>query len=302
VAAVTVRCVMDPGEEAGRYRGTVALNVALPDWSWELILLALDVWDGCVTLRGTSDFDPQEPIRSPGGWGLATDRSTLHAAWGSGMGGNTPTRWHVEFAPSLPDDATEVRVFAGAPVAKPWDHLPLPDKPTVVVPLANWPRTPRLAEATTVNAPTSRPRAPSDSLSSLLVDRAVRPDRVIPVSAQLDDAAGGDVCVLSVETWPPCFDVHAASSGWWSGTEERDSPSIWGRHHRQPWWARDDRGGQYWGEFQGGHSGLTSVVEVSFAPALDPSARALTLEFPSPFDDESVIRSIVELSTFEGPA
>jgi hypothetical protein len=34
---------------------------------------------------------------------------------------------------------------------------------------------------------------------------------------------------------------------------------------------------------------LTPVVEVSFAPALDPSARALTLEFPSPFDDESVI-------------
>jgi hypothetical protein len=297
----TVRDVVDPGEEAGQYRGTVALNVALPAWPWELILLALDVWEGCFTLRGTSAFDPEEPTRSPGGWGVATDRSTMRPARGGGMGGSTPTRWHIEFAPSLPDDATEVLVFAGSPVAKPWDHVPLPDEPTVVVPLANWPRTPRLAEATTVNAPTCRQRAPSDSLSSLLVDRAVRPDRVIPVSTQLGDGAGGDLCVLAVETWPSCFDLHVAHSGWWGGAEARDSPSVWGRHRRLGWWALDDRGGEYWGQFQGGHSGSTSVVEVSSAPALNPRANALTLEFPSPFDDQSVIRSTIELPTIESP-
>ena len=294
--------VVDRGEEAGRYRGTVALNVALPDWPWELILLALDVWEGCFTFRGTSAFDPEEPIRSPGRWGVATDRSAMHAAEGGGMHGATPTRWHVDFTPSLPDDATEIRVFAGSPVAKPWDHARLPDEPTVVVPLANWPRTPRLVEAT-VNAPTSRQPTPSeDSVSSLIVDRAVRPDRVIPVSTQLDDGAGGDLCVLAIETWLPCFDLHVASSGWWGGAEARDSSSIWGRHHRRKWWARDDRGGEYWGQYQGGHSASTSAVEVSFGPALDPNARALTLELPSPFDDESVIRSTIELATFGRPA
>jgi hypothetical protein len=129
----------------------------------------------------------------------------------------------------------------------------------------------------------------------------VRPDRVIPVSTQLDDGAGGDLCVLAIETWPPCFDLHVASSGWWGGAEARDSSSIWGRHHRRKWWARDDRGGEYWGQYQGGHSASTSAVEVSFGPALDPNARALTLELPSPFDDESVIRSTIELATFERP-
>jgi hypothetical protein len=301
VPAVTVPGVVEPGE-AGRYRGTVALNVALPDWPWELILLALDVWERCSTLRGTAAFDPDEPTRSPGGWGLATDRDIMHAAGGSGMHGSTPSRWHVDFTPSLPDDATEIRVFAGSPVAKLWERAPLPDEPTVVVPLANWPRTPRLAQAT-VSAPTTRRRAPSeDSPSSLPVDRAVRPDRVIPVSTQLDDGAGGDLCVLAVETWPSCFDLHVAHSGWWGGAEARDNPSVWGRHRRLGWWARDDRGGEYWGQFHGGHSGSTSVVEVSFAPALNPRVNALTLEFPSPFDDESVICSTIELPTIESPA
>lgn len=236
----------------GGIDGTVALNVALPDWPWELSLLALDVWEGCFTFRGTSAFDPENPIRSPGGWGVATDRrSTMHTVGGSGMHGSTPTRWHVDFTPSLPGDATEVRVFAGSPVAKPWDRAPLPDEPTVVIPLVNWPLTPRLAEAA-VNAPTRRPRAPSDPLSSQLVDRPVRPDRVIPVSTQLDHGAGGDLCVLAVEMWPSCFDLHVASSGWWGGAEARDSSSIWGRHRRLGWWARDDRGGQYWGQSQGG--------------------------------------------------
>lgn len=96
--------------------------------------------------------------------------------------------------------------------------------------------------------------------------------------------------------------LHVATSGWWGGAEARDSSSIWGRHRRLGWWARDDRGGQYWGQFQGGHSASTSAVEVTFAPALDPNARALTLELPSPFNDESVIRSTIELPAFESPA
>jgi hypothetical protein len=125
---------------------------------------------------------------------------------------------------------------------------------------------------------------------------------VIPVSTRLDEGGGGDLCVLAVETWPSCFDLHVASNGWWGGAEARDSSSIWGRHRRLAWWARDDRGSEYWGQDQGGHSASISAVAVSFAPALDPSARALTLEFPSPFNDESVVRSTIELSTFEGPA
>lgn len=125
------------------------------------------------------------------------------------MHGSTPTRWHVDFVASLPDDATEVRVFTGTPVEETWNDAPLPDEATAVVPLANWPRTAPLAEAT-VNAPTRRRLHPrlEASLPRLLVDRAVRPDRVIPVSTQLDDAAGGDLCVLSVETWPSSFNLH----------------------------------------------------------------------------------------------
>jgi hypothetical protein len=126
-------------------------------------------------------------------------------------------------------------------------------------------------------------------------------DRVIPVSTQLGDGAGGDPCVLAVETSPSCFDLHVAHSGWWGGAEARDSPSVWGRHRRLGWWALNDRGGEYWGQFQGGHSGSTSVVEVSSAPALNPRANALTLEFPSPFDDQGVIRSTIELPTIESP-
>jgi len=298
--AVSVRAVDDQSGRAGRYRGTVALDVALPNWPWELIVLALDVWERCFTLRGTSAFDPEEPTRSPGGWGIATNNGTMHDAGGSGMHGSAPTRWHVDFTPSLPDDATEVRVFAGPPVANLWDRVPLPDEPTVIVPVANWPRTPQLAEAR-VGAPTTLSRALSDSLSSLVIDRAVRPERVIPVSMQLDDGAGGDLCVLTVETWPRCFDLLVASNGWWGGAEALDSPSVWGRHRRRAWVAHDDRGGEYWGQFQGGHSGSTSVLEVSFVPALDPRATALRLEFPSPFDDEGVTQTMVRLSTFATP-
>lgn len=41
---------------------------------------------------------------------------------------------------------------------------------------------------------------------------------------------------------------------------------------------------------------------MSFVPALDPDANALTLQLPSPFDDENDVGATIELSTFESPA
>jgi hypothetical protein len=46
----------------------------------------------------------------------------------------------------------------------------------------------------------------------------------------------------------------------------------------------------------------TSVVDVSFMPALDPRAETLTLQFPSPLHEDNDVRSTIDLSTFEHPA
>jgi hypothetical protein len=225
--------VVERGEQAGRYRGTVALNVAVPRWPWELIVLGLDVWEGCLALRGTSAFDLEDPFRRPGGWGIATDRPTIHTAEAGGMHDSTPTRWHIEFAPSLPDDATEVRIFVRPQVADLGDGVPVPDEPALVVPLRVWPLTARVVAAT-VSALIDPPSASSGSLNSLLVGRPVRPDRVIPVSTQIDDGTGGDLCVLAVEAWPSCFDLHVAASGWWGRRRAPRSPVDLGPPQRAP--------------------------------------------------------------------
>jgi hypothetical protein len=117
---------------------------------------------------------------------------------------------------------------------------------------------------------------------------------VIPVSARLEDLLGDDVlgrevCVLSLETWPTCFDVHLGGSGWWP-LDDR-SPG-----RRRDYSAEDDRGGRYLGRPGGSSSGLTWCSEFSFVPALDPAAAALTLQLPNLLDQGSILSATVELA------
>jgi hypothetical protein len=104
----------DP-DDAGRYRGTVPLRVAAPGWPWELVLIALDVWEGCVVLRGTAALDDENPFRCPSSWGITTTDDVVHTRDGGGAHGRD---WNVTFLPSLPDDATEVGVFLGPPASR----------------------------------------------------------------------------------------------------------------------------------------------------------------------------------------
>jgi hypothetical protein len=132
--------------------------------------------------------------------------------------------------------------------------------------------------------------ADADSILAAMSGRGVRPEHVLAVSARLDDVRGSDMAVLSVEVWPSCFDVHVASSSRWP--IGGGSP-FFGR--RQWLLAEDDLRGRYVGTYRGGSGGLTSTLDFSFAPTLDQSARALTLDFPNPFDGSERVRTTVDL-------
>jgi hypothetical protein len=236
---------------AGAYVGTVGLDAPVVGWPWELVLLAFDVWNNGFTLRGTAAFDREDPFRTPGSWRITTDADTVHESRGRGGHGSDPTLWQVDFEPSLPKNATSVRIFVGAPGSDPAHPTPPPESPTVVVGLSPWPLAASLVEAVVRPAhPTPRP-AGADSVRAALSGRTVRPEQVLPVSARLEDVGGSDLVILSVETWPSCFDVHVASSSRWRSGRESPFPA--------PQWvlAEDDRRGRYVGTYTGGHGGFS---------------------------------------------
>jgi hypothetical protein len=283
----------------------------VPGWPWELVLIALDVWEGCFVLRGTSAFDLEDPFRSPGSWGITTNSDTTHTSHGGGAHGADPTQWHVTFVPSLPDSATEIRVFAGPPVTrpaprpplpneprvfvgppvtKPAPAPPLPNEPTLVARLSAWPTAPRRVPVRV------EPAAPSSEPAILdrrpgVDRRAVQPDAVIPISGRLDDVVGREVCILSVETWPTCFDLHLGGSGWLHLV----APSL----GRLRYAAEDNLGGRYRGWSWGGSSGMVWCADLSFVPTLDRAATALTLELPSlvneGLDQDNVLRTTIDV-------
>lgn len=268
------------------------LGVPLPGWPWELVVTAMDMWEGCFVLRGTEALDPTGCFREPGSWGIMTDRGTVHIPGGGGghTGGATYSYWHRTFVPSLPDDATAIRVFVGPSVPELGPGAPLPDEPILVVGLRGWPATPTRAEAKPRRTP---PNTPGPGPLPGLDHRPVRPDSVIPISARLEDLLGDDVlgrevCVLSLETWPTGFDLHLGGSGGWA--------LVGGSLGRRRCSAQDDRGRRYRCRPGGVSSGPTWSTELSFVPPLDPAATALTLELPHPLDDAIVVRATIDLT------
>jgi hypothetical protein len=126
----------------------------------------------------------------------------------------------------------------------------------------------------------------------------VQPDRVIPVSAQLDDAVvGRDICVLSIEVRPSWFFLQLGGGG---DLRLGADPAPDGglaettKHLMSRWSVEDDRGGQYRGRITGAHSNWPWTIDAAFTPTLDPSAAGLALEFPNPSGNE-VIHATVDL-------
>jgi hypothetical protein len=126
----------------------------------------------------------------------------------------------------------------------------------------------------------------------------VQPNRVVPVSAQLDDAVvGRDICVLSIEVRPTWFFLQLGGSGDLRlGADPAPDVGLveTTKHLMSRWSVEDDRGGHYRGRITGAHIGWPWTVDAAFTPALDSSAAGLALEFPNPFG-KGVIHATLDL-------
>jgi hypothetical protein len=286
------------GERAPGYRGTVALNAFVPNPSLEVVLVALDLWEHACVLRGSATSDHENPFWLLSSWRLRTDRGTVHVPRGGGGGS---LRWLVKLEPPLPGDTKEIQVSLAPKARGPHGDESVSPDSNVVFDLPSQPVSIQQA-ATRLEADTDLPLQVGAGLS--LANAPVQPDRVIAVSAQLDDAVlGRDICVLSVEVRPGWFFLHLGGSGELAlGPDPApdrglvETMKLLG--HR--WSVEDDRGGQYRGTVMSSHSGWPWTVDAVFTPALDPSAARLVLEFPNPFGN-GVIHTTVELPPVGDP-
>jgi hypothetical protein len=279
--------VAEDAEGPGDYLGTAALNVDVPDRPREIVLTALDVWQKACVLRGAAALDREKPFWLPGSWRMTTDLGTSHAPRG---GGGAWLRWLVNLEPSLPQDAQELRFFVGPDDERLHNDASLPDEPSVIVALSNWPITVRPAWTSFDGA--RELSSQIDYRPNLEAD-PLRPDRVIPVSAQLDDVVGRDISVLSIDVRPSLFFVHLGGRGALhaAGTS---GPEDALRHLHRQWTAHDNLGTRYCGTIKSTHSGWPWTIDATFSPSLDPKATVLTLEFPNPFG-AGVVRCTIEL-------
>lgn len=294
----TVARVAEQGGRAAGYRGTVALNVVVPNPSWKIVLVALDLWDHVCILRFAAPTDRENPFWLLNSWTITTDRGTSHV---SRSGGGSSLRWLVKLEPSLPDDTKEIRVSHAPNDRRRHSEASLPTESNLVVALPS--------QRVSVKPAGTRLDGDADLRPPVeaglnLENEPLQPDRVIPVSAQLDDAVvGRDICVLSIEVRPSWFFLHLGGSGELAPAPDQapdsglvETMKLLG--HR--WSVEDNRGGQYWGTVMSSHSGWPWTIDAVFTPALDPSAARLALEFPNPFGN-GVIHTTVELPPVGDP-
>ena len=288
----------EQGERGAGYRGTVALNVVVPNPWLEIVLVALDLWDHACVLRGAATTDRENPFWLLNSWTITTDRGTSHM---SRAGGGSSLRWLVKLEPSLPDDTKEIQVSFAPNDRGPHRDASPPRESNLVLALPSPHGFVRRA-GTRLDADTDL-RPPVEAGLNL-ENEPVQPDRVIPVGAQLDDAVvGRDICVLSIEVRPSWFFFHLGGSGELAlGPDPAPDSGLVETMKllRHRWSAEDDRGGQYRGTVMASHSGWPWTVDAVFTPALDPSASRLGLEFPCPFGS-GVIHTTVELPPVGDP-
>jgi hypothetical protein len=122
--------------------------------------------------------------------------------------------------------------------------------------------------------------------------QTTRPHRVIAASADLGDLFGSHLHVPSIETWTTWFDLTLVG--------DHHGPFfelIRSARRARCWSAQDDREGSYQGVQVAGRSSPSLVgILLTFTPALDPEARALTLLFPASFGG-TVARATIGLPT-----
>jgi hypothetical protein len=325
-----------------RFRGAIALGVPLSGWPTDVALVVLDVWDRFAELHVVEMPGPDPPKhprtitgsplgeRPPHKWVITTDLPSTHGG-GFGGGGTTGAEgmlaWHATIAPSFPDDASRIEVFAQAPGAK----------ARTVVDLTGWPV--GVAPATVIRGgPSAAGRAdcpscglpPIDLITSAPgdtggfdLDWAMAPPPEpsrdafpVPDARSLCDgcaAAHRQVLAAKVPTaaLPERVVAVAADLGdlfgsrivapslvvwptWFDMAVTGGATGPWAQVLGSPrrglrWTASDDRGGHYVGTITGSHSGLGLCTHhLSFAPTLDPDATALTVLFPASLDGSAV--------------
>lgn len=123
-------------------------------------------------------------------------------------------------------------------------------------------------------------RARMDTVHAARRSAAAAPDRVMAVSATWGDLFGSTLAATSLAAWPTWFDltVAGASTGAWA--QLVTSPRRIVRLA-----SRDNRGRDYVGTVSGASGGFgLHSLHLSFAPALDRDATALTVTFPPSID------------------
>jgi hypothetical protein len=125
-------------------------------------------------------------------------------------GGSDALHWLVHLEPSLPDNTREIQVCLGPNEETPHGDAP-PRWESDLFTLSS--RSVSVQRAgTRLDTDTGLPPPVESGLN--FENEPVQPNRVIPVSAQLDDAVvGRDICVLSIEVRPTWFFLQLGGSG-----------------------------------------------------------------------------------------
>lgn len=249
------------------YRGTVALNTPWPGQPQPLVLLALEVWEDHLTLRGTQLGDAKQPSQGLPfrAWQIAASDGTRHRNSGVSLSGVVDDRvdWHARFKPSLMADVSSLHL--SDPTTGADGRTPA----AVGLDLSwRWPAASRVADPIELNEGESLP-ADALAVRAQMNARVIQADDVVAIDARLSGPAI-DVSILSAELWPTWFNVDVINHGAPSGES-----SFW--HHS--WLAVDEAGRRHVGAVLRSDR-RRSKVQVTFTPALPHGTGELVLGIP----------------------